>query len=260
MTEPFSNADKISNIEVLSGLVDQRTASDREFARAVGALNDDLKYIAEALRAESHLWRQNRAFHVVHVPSFLAIMSMLDEMAQMESISDDEKHQVLSSVNRAAQLAKDARHRIERVKFTEAKTELGVLADYAPVPDQPFEKPSRFTRTFGGVASVSEAMWSGAKSQANAVPGLVSTLQESMSDTLTRAASAPVLLENFQKTLTGALSDNISTPISMRLNAGGRALKHGVGAGVGLGVVVGVLCPPLLPLTAGGAVLAAMRA
>lgn len=65
---------------------------------------------------------------------------------------------------------------------------------------------------------------------------------------------------NLQKTLSGAVSDSVTKPISMRLQASSKALKHGVGAGVGIGVVVGVLCPPLLPISAGGAVLAAMRA
>jgi hypothetical protein len=46
----------------------------------------------------------------------------------------------------------------------------------------------------------------------------------------------------------------------MRLQGSTKAMQHGVGAGVGLGVVIGVLCPPLLPISAGGAVLAAMRA
>jgi hypothetical protein len=58
----------------------------------------------------------------------------------------------------------------------------------------------------------------------------------------------------------GRFADGITAPIAMRLQGSTKAMQHGVGAGVGLGVVIGVLCPPLLPISAGGAVLAAMRA
>ncbi|MEO1107675.1 MAG: hypothetical protein AAFX90_07125 [Pseudomonadota bacterium] len=252
--------EKLSNINALVKLVERRESVDRDFGRAIGTLKDDLVYIDNALRAEPAKWRQNKAFHIVHVPSFLAIMSIFDDMDQMVSVSDDEKHQILISVHRAAQLAKVARRRMEQSKLTDAKTELEVLAQYAAVPDEPYQKPSRLTRALDGLASASDSAWQGAKSHARAMPNLVSGLQSGVSGTLSRAASAPALFENLQKTVSGALSDTVLTPISMRLNAGGRALKHGVGAGVGLGVVAGVLCPPLLPLTAGGAVLAAMRA
>jgi len=260
LKQDTADQEKLSNLVSLSNLVDARVTANRDFRRAIGTLSDDLAYLTGALETEPQSWRQNRAFHIVHVPSFLAIMSMLEDIDRMETIPEDEQYQVLSSIHRAVMLVRDARQRVERSKFTDAKIELDVLAEYTPPPAESFLKPSRFTRTFDKVASASETAWSGAKSQVNAVPGLRNSLQEGVSGTLSRAASAPILAGNLQKTLTGALSDNVTTPIAMRLNAGGQAVKHGVGAGVGLGVVVGVLCPPLLPLTAGGAVLAAMRA
>jgi hypothetical protein len=260
LKQPSTDQEKLENLRSLSVLVQTRSASDREFRRAIGNLDNDLSYLANSLVAEPQSWRQNRAFHIVHVPSFVAIMLMLQEVDQMESVSDEERHQILTSIHRSAQLAKEARDRIERTKLTAAKVELEVLSEYAQPPAQPYEKPSRFLRAFDSIAATSESVWSGAKSRANAIPDVVGDLQSGVSGTLTRAASAPALIGNLRKTIAGTLSDNISTPISMRLNASGQALKHGVGAGVGLGVVVGVLCPPLLPLTAGGAVLAAMRA
>ena len=260
MNKTVTNPERLENLDTLIGLVTARVSSSRDFKRAVGTLSEDLDFVADTLRNDPESWRMNRAFHLIHVPSFIAVMSMLDEIDQMSSVTEDEVHQVLASVNRAASLAKDARQRIEQANLTDAKVEIEVLAEYATPPAKPFQKASRFTRAFDSIASVSESVWDGAKSGATAVPGIVGNLQEGVSDTVSRAASVPKLAVNFQKSLSGTLSDNISKPISMRLKASGRALEHGVGAGVGLGVIVGVLCPPLLPLTAGGAVLAAMRA
>jgi hypothetical protein len=65
--------------------------------------------------------------------------------------------------------------------------------------------------------------------------------------------------KSLQKSVTGAMSDTVAKPITMRLQAGTRALENGIGTGVGLGAIAGVLFPPLLPLTAGGAVLATMK-
>ena len=260
MSNITTDTERLENLERLSDLVEKRSLEDREFRRAIGTLPDDLTQLTEALRIDPLSWRQARAFHVVHVPSFIAIVSMLDDIDQMPSVTDDEKHQLFSSINRAAQLAKSARQGLEQSKLAQVRVEVDVLAEYAPQPAEPYQKPSRLTRALDTIAAASENVWSGAKSRAPSVPGMVDTLQEGVSGTLTRAASVPVLLGNLQKSLTGAVSDSITSPISMRLAASGRALKHGVGAGVGLGVVAGVLCPPLLPVSAGGAVLAAMRA
>lgn len=259
MPSSSGDHDKREELNVLTALVSTRLQSDRNFRRAVGSLESDLTYLAATLKADPGAWRQNRAFHIVHVPSFIAIMAMLDEIDEMETIPDDERHQVLSSVNRSVQLVSKARQKVERTKLADAKIELEVLAEYSPSPDAPYQKPSLFTRTFDSIASTSESAWHGAKSRAAGVPDVVGGLQETVSGTLARASSAPALMGNLQKTVSGALADNITTPISMRLNAGGKALGSGLGTGVGLGVVAGILCPPLLPLTAGGAVLAAMR-
>lgn len=54
------------------------------------------------------------------------------------------------------------------------------------------------------------------------------------------------------------ISDNVTSPVAMRLGASSRAIGTGIGVGGGLGIAIGVLCPPLLPVAAGGAVLAAL--
>ncbi|MEP3846116.1 MAG: hypothetical protein ABJM43_12330 [Paracoccaceae bacterium] len=230
--------------------------TSREFKRAIGTLDDDLKYVANALRKDPEKWRLNRSFHTVHAPSLTAVILMLDDIDQMESVSEDEMHQIFSSISRASALAKTARKHIERSTLSNAKVELEVLSEYAPQPTEPFLKSSRFSRALDSVASVSGSVWDGAKSSVTSVPSVVEGLQDSARS---RVASVPKLAANLQKTMAGTFSDNISNPISMRLKASGRAIESGVGTGVGIGVVVGVLCPPLLPLTAGGAVLAAMR-
>ncbi|WP_171179395.1 hypothetical protein [Ruegeria sp. HKCCD8929] len=259
MNQDIAARERLENLAHLSELVERRSSSSREFRRAVGTLFEDLKYVDEALRRDPLTWRLNRAFHAVHAPSLIAVISMLDDIERMTSVTEDETHQIYSSINQAALLAKDARRRIEQANLTEVKVELEVLAEYAPPPAKRFQKASKLTLAFDSIASVSESAWGGAKSSASSVPGLIGSLQDGVSDTVSRAASVPLLAENLRKTLSGALSDNVSKPISMRLKAGGRALENGVGTGVGFGVIVGVLCPPLLPLTAGGAVLAAMR-
>ncbi|WP_299885592.1 hypothetical protein [uncultured Ruegeria sp.] len=259
MEQPVTDSERLETLNHLAAQVDRRAAVDRDFVRAIGTLPEDLTYVTNALTSDPQLWRQNRAFHVVHVPSFIAIFAMLEDMDQMTSISEDERHQVYASINRAATLAKEARQRIEGSSFAEARVNLEVLAEYAPSPVEPYKKASRFTRALDGLSSASETVWSGAKSHASSVPGLMGSLQDGVSDTMSRASSVPELAANLHKTVSAALSDNVTSPISIRLDASGRALRNGVGTGVGLGVVVGVLCPPLLPLTAGGAVLAAMH-
>ncbi|MEP4199187.1 MAG: hypothetical protein ABJL99_26470 [Aliishimia sp.] len=259
MAAAAANTERLRNLELLSELVQARTETNHEFKRAVGTLDEDLKYVVDALRADPDKWRLNRSFHAVHAPSLTAVIFMLDDVDRMTSVTQDEMHEIFSSVSRAALLARTARQRIEQATLTDAKVELEVLSGYAPEPSKPYKKPSMFSRAIGSVASVSENVWDGAKSSVTSVPNIVGGLQDSASNVVSRAASVSLLTANFQKTLAGHLSDNISKPISMRLKAGGRALENGIGAGVGIGVVVGVLCPPLLPVTAGGAVLAALH-
>ncbi|MEP3638313.1 MAG: hypothetical protein ABJN14_13780 [Paracoccaceae bacterium] len=251
-----ADSERLRNLEILSELIEARSMTSREFKRAIGTLDDDLKYVANALRKDPEKWRLNRSFHTVHAPSLTAVILMLDDIDQMESVSEDEMHQIFSSISRASALAKTARKHIERSTLSNAKVELEVLSEYAPQPTEPFLKSSRFSRALDSVASVSGSVWDGAKSSVTSVPSVVEGLQDSARS---RVASVPKLAANLQKTMAGTFSDNISNPISMRLKASGRAIESGVGTGVGIGVVVGVLCPPLLPLTAGGAVLAAMR-
>ena len=186
-------------------------------------------------------------------------MSMLENVDEMKSVSDDDRHQIYSSVNRAAQLATSARDRIEQSALTKTKIELSVLAEYAPGTAQNFEKASFFERTRDGVLSASNTTLQKARSSVEAVPNMVDALKDGVSTSLDRANAVPVLASNLQKVLAGVVSDNVTKPIGMRLQASGKALAHGTGAGVGLGVMAAVLFPPLLPVSAGTAILVAMR-
>lgn len=240
-------------------MVEKRSLSDYDFKRATGSLVQDLRSISDALRRDDDLWRMNRAFHVVHVPSFLAIISMLDNINDIKSIKEDERHQLYSSIHRAAQLAFTARERIEQSLLNEAKVELSVLANYAPNNPQEFKKASLFERTRDGLLSASNTTLQTAKNGIEAIPNVAGGLKGGATNSVERAKAVPTLVSNFQKTLSGTLSDNVTKPIGMRLQASGKALTQGAGAGVGLGAVAAVLFPPLLPVSAGAGILVALR-
>ncbi|WP_299775430.1 hypothetical protein [uncultured Tateyamaria sp.] len=233
--------------------------SDYDFKRAIGSLVQDVEFVSNALRRDHNLWRMNRAFHAVHVPSFLAVVSMLDDIDDMKSVNDDDRHQIYSSVHRAAQLASSARERIEHSALTEAQVELSVLADYAPANREVFKKASVFERTRDSLFSASKTTFDSAKNTVDAIPNMASLLRDGVTNSLERANAVPVLASNLQRTLAGKLSDNVTKPIGMRLQASGKALTHGAGAGVGLGAMAAVLFPPLLPVSAGAGILVALR-
>jgi len=251
--------EKLEQLTQLSALVAQRMAADRDFKRAVGSLKEDVDYIAEGLRRDPVSWRSNRAFHAVHVPSLIAVIAVLEDVDAMASVTPDAHHQIMASLHQAVALARDARGRLEQAALNTMKTELDVLSSYAPAPAEPYKKPSLLSRAVGGVSSASETMWDGVKSGTSSVPGLAAGLQGGVADAKARITTVPLLADNLRKMVSGTVYDTVAAPVQMRLKAGQNALSSGVQTGVGLGVVVGILCPPLLPVTAGGAVLAAMR-
>lgn len=259
MPDTNSKDERLSGLDQLALLVERRSLSDYDFKRATGSLAEDLIYISDALRRDVDVWRMNRAFHAVHVPSFLAIMSMLDDIDDMKSISEDERHQFYSSIHRAAQLASSARGRIEQSVLAEAKVELSVLASYAPTNPQEFRKASFLERTRDGLLSASNTTLHRAKNSFEAIPNMAGALKGGVTNSVHRANAVPTLVSNLQRTLSGTFSDNVTRPIGMRLQASGKAITHGAGAGVGLGAMVAVLFPPLLPISAGAGILIALR-
>lgn len=259
MQGPISNDERLHALDQLALLVENRSAVDHDFKRATGPLAQDLKSVSDALRRDANMWRMNRAFHAVHAPSFLAVMSMLDSIDEMKSVSDEERLQINASIHRAAQLASSARERIEQSALAEAKVELSVLADYAPTTTQEFQKATLFERTRDGVLSASNTTLLKAKGGVSSVPNIVGALKDGVSTSLGRASAVSILASNLQRTLSGVMSDSVTSPIRMRLHASSKALTHGAGTGVGLGVMAAVLFPPLLPVSAGAAVLVAMR-
>ena len=152
MTNPGPNDERMRNLKQLSSAVEKRSLRDYDFKRATGSLSEDLEFIAAALNRDCDMWRLNRAFHSVHVPSFLAVVSMLDNIDDMKSISEAERHQIYASIHRATQLASAAREQIEHSVLTDAKVEVAVLADYAPVRTEEFKKASLLERTRDGLA------------------------------------------------------------------------------------------------------------
>ncbi|MEM9343102.1 MAG: hypothetical protein AAGA87_08665 [Pseudomonadota bacterium] len=232
--------ERLQNLDTLIWAISDRAKRDFAFRRAIGALQEDLSALSSSLSHTPDAWRLNRAFHTVHVPSLLAVVSMLDGLDDMTSVTPEDQHQINASLHRASQLAADARRRIERAALGETMAELAVLAEYAPPTTEVFKAPTVFERTLDGVVSASRNMGQGAAALAS------------------RAGAVPTLAHNLQRSLAGALSDHVTKPIEMRLQASATALKYGAGTGVGVGIVTAVLFPPLLPISAGGAVLAAM--
>lgn len=256
----MSEEQRLQSLDHLIELITVRASIDFEFRRAVGSLVDDLKYVSAALCRDAQFWRLNRAFHSVHIPSLIAILTMLENIDEMKSVSEDEQHQINSSIHRAAQLASAARERIERAELNKAAVELDVLAEYAPETTKPFKKASLFERTRERIVSTSDTTLQTAKGGVEALPTVIGGLKAGVATSFARVTAVPMLASNVQKTLSGMMSDAVAKPINMRLRAGSKALTHGTGAGVGIGVVAAALFPPLLPLSAGGAVLVAMRA
>lgn len=255
----MSNDERLNALDHLGSLVETRSSVDYEFKRATKSLAQDLAYICDALRRDVGIWRLNRAFHVVHVPSFLAIMSMLDAVDDMTSIGEEDQHQLYSSIHRASQLAAAARARVEQSALSDVKVELDVLANYAPPPAQQLGKASFFERARDGVLSASTLTLQKAKSSVESAPKFADALKDGVSNSLDRAQAVSTLASNLQRTLSGMVSDNVTQPIKMRLQASSKALTHGAGAGVGLGVAAAVLFPPLVPVSAGAGILVAMR-
>lgn len=259
MPDPATNEERLNSLEQLASLVEDRSLSDYDFKRATGSLVHDVEFISKALRRDPNIWRMNRAFHAVHVPSFLAVVSMLDNIDDMKSVNEDDRHQIYSSIHRAAQLASSARERIEQSALAEARVELDVLADYAPASTEVFKKASVFERTRDSLFSASKTTFDSAKNTVEAIPNMAGSLRDGVTSSFERANAVPVLASNLQRTLAGKLSDTVTKPIGMRLQASGTALTYGAGTGVGLGVVAAVLFPPLVPVSAGAGILVALR-
>ena len=67
LPDPKSNDERLSSLEQLASLVENRSLNDYEFKRATGSLTQDVKFISGALLRDPNSWRMNRAFHAVHV-------------------------------------------------------------------------------------------------------------------------------------------------------------------------------------------------
>ena len=171
------------------------------------------------------MWRSHRAFHIVHVPSLIAVLTLLDDIDQMSKVSEQDQDDIYASVHRAATLAFDLRKAIEQSALDKAKIELRVLEKYARPPLVPLTKASKLTRTVDSISTSSGSIWNATKSGAL---GAVSSVQSGISQTASRAIALPMFAKTLQKSMTGAMSDTLLEPVTMRLRAGTRAIENGV--------------------------------
>ena len=86
--------ERLSRLDQLAELIDSRSVLDYDFRRATGSLAEDLQYISKSIRRDVTVWRLNRAFHAVHIPSLLAIMSMLENVDEMKSVGESVRSSV----------------------------------------------------------------------------------------------------------------------------------------------------------------------
>jgi len=88
MTQVNAHAERIENLTLLSTQTQVRASKDRAFKRAISTLSNDVAYIAAALDDDPEIWRSHRAFHIVHVPSLIAVLTLLDDIDQMSKVSE----------------------------------------------------------------------------------------------------------------------------------------------------------------------------
>lgn len=257
MVQDNAGEDRFRNLNLLVQFVSAQPVQGSVVRRAAQGIEPDLRYLMNALESDPETWRLNRAFHAVHVPSLIAVMTLLSGLDDRTVVTREDQQQITTAFQQADQLVHQARQRVERAMLDKAKIELEVLADYVSSSPAPVETGPRALLDRLQGASV----WSVRAIRAGGagVASLSDRVKRGVAASGERASAVPVLVSNLQKTLTGAVADRLGKPIERRLQASGTALKYGVGTGLGIGVVTAIVFPPLLPLSAGGAVIAALR-
>lgn len=222
---------------------------DRSFEAAVAPIRADLRAISGHLLLDPSRFRRTRSLHAVHVPSLHAAVRLWAAMDEDRSVAAEERERILIAFRRSAGLFREAREKLGAAVAFDALVEIETLADRAPLPPTettPAAEGGWARRAAGTLRSVTSA---------EVLTGMAGA---TMTNIETRAGGLIRLGGALGRSFTGTLLDNLTTPVVVRLGASRRAIEEGVGTGVGLGIIIGVLCPPLLPLTAGGAVLAAL--
>ena len=66
MPDKTTKDERLSNLDQLALLVENRSLIDYDFKRATGLLAQDLKFISDALCRDVDVWRMNRPRAAVH--------------------------------------------------------------------------------------------------------------------------------------------------------------------------------------------------
>lgn len=222
---------------------------DRSFEAAIEPIRADLRAISGHLLMDPSRFRRTRSLHAVHIPSLHTAVRLWAAMDQDRTVAAAERERILTAFRRSAGLFRESREKLGAAVAFDALVEIETLADRAPplpVETASVAMSGWASRAAGTLRSVTST---------EALTGLAGT---AWSDITTRMGGFGRLGGSLGRSVSGALRDNLTTPVSVRLAASARAIEAGVTTGAGLGIIIGVLCPPLLPLTAGGAVLAAL--
>ena len=225
-----------------------RSGADRAFKRAIGDIAADLLAIEAHLQRDPDCWRKTRALHAVHVPSLAAAIKLYEQIDQGSGEFNEEREAIFAAFTRTGTLFRDARRTLDTDLVLQTRVEAEVLAGRAPAP-APRSVPSSL---LGRARTRLTSFGTGA------VDLVSDTAGAAFSDIGVRVMSLPKIGGGIGSAIWETFSGSVAAPVGIRLAASQRAIGDGLGTGAGLGMVIGILCPPLLPIAAGGAVLTAL--
>jgi hypothetical protein len=156
MAQHAADEGRLRDLNFLVQSISAQPVRGSVFRRVARDMEPDLRYLMTALEGDPEIWRLNRAFHTVHVPSFVAVMTLLSGLEEMTGVTREDQKQITMAFQQAAQLVHQARQRVERAVFDKAKIELDVLADYVPKTPVPVETvPGPLLEKLRGVSMLS---------------------------------------------------------------------------------------------------------
>ncbi|WP_027234373.1 hypothetical protein [Leisingera caerulea] len=246
----MTHEQRLAQLRELHRTIAEIARQDVSFRRAIGRIPDEVESLIAHLARDPECWRLTRSLHAVHVPSFAAAVGLY---AQMPSGSDEfaeDRAAIHTAFSRAETLFAQARNTLDAGIVCRARLEAEALADRAPLPAPAPEPSGRFGRITSGLGSLG----------ASAVSSFSDTAGGMFEGVATRVAALPKLGSALGGSFIDLVSENVTSPVAVRLGASRSAIASAAATGTGLGVAIGILCPPLLPLAAGGAVLAALDA
>ncbi|MBW3243421.1 hypothetical protein KUV57_12175 [Epibacterium sp. DP7N7-1] len=244
----MSIAPRHSEIFALRVQILARSSDDRAFKRAIGDIATDLLAIEAHLERDPDCWRKTRALHAVHVPSLAAAVKIYEQIDRSTDAFCEERDAIFAAFSRTGALFRKARATLDADLASRARIEAEVLADRAPEPVPVAEPASLLGRARARISSFS----------IGAIDRVSDTAGAALSDLGVRFMSIPKISGSIGSVIWETFSGRVAAPVGIRLAASQRAISDGLEAGTGFGIVIGILCPPLLPIAAGGAVLTAL--